>query len=685
MKKLLDGRKFTLGVCYYPEHWPETMWEEDLKRMQESGIEVVRIAEFAWSLTEPVEGCFTYEFFDRFLEVCQKSGMQVIFGTPTATPPAWLTVKYPEVLNAHPDGSRLEHGGRRHYNYNSPVYREKAALIVEKLAEHFGKHPSVIGWQIDNELNCETDEFYSEADQCAFRTFLRKKYETLEELNRAWGTVFWNQTYTAWDEILLPKRTRSGNPNPHALLDYARFISESAREFALLQSRILRRYIKEGDFITTNGRFDHLDNHALTRESLDFYTYDSYPDMAYNVDWGRQPSGLRDRESSQSLSEVRSVSPVFGIMEQQSGPNGWTTCMAAPAPKPGQMTLWTMQSVAHGADYIGYFRWRTCPFGTEMYWHGILDCSGRENRRIAELRAIRRKLDLIQEAAGGRYRAEVAVVKDYDNSWDLRIDMWHRDLEAVSQVGIFAAAQKSHTPLDYVYLSEEGASAPLSSYKVLIYAHPCIMSEARAAVLKTYVEEGGILVLGCRSGYKDLDGHCVTQELPGLLRPLSGADVPEFTRTCPGDSPVWIRWGDRRFEAPVFNDILQPLAYEGEPAEVLGVYENCYYAGKGALLFQRYGKGGVYSLGTVFTEELAAAFLEKTAVAEPAGEILELPESCELSIREKGGDKYYFVLNYGRDCAAIGLKSPFFSLFDGRTVEKEMILEPFGTAVLKRA
>ncbi|MDE5893206.1 MAG: beta-galactosidase [Acetatifactor sp.] len=683
MGKLLDGTKFTLGVCYYPEHWPESMWAADLERMLECGIEVVRIAEFAWNLIEPSEGCFTFDFFDRFLVLCQEKGMKVIFGTPTATPPAWLTRRYPEVLNVRPDGTMLEHGGRRHYNYNSPVYREKTSIIVEQLARHFGQHPAVIGWQIDNELNCEVDEFYSEADTCAFRVFLQDKYKTLEELNRAWGTVFWNQTYTDWEEIVLPKRTRSGNPNPHALLDYARFISHSARGFASMQSNILRKYIKEDDFITTNGRFDHLDNHRMTKESLDVYFYDSYPDMAYNVDGGRLPSGLRDRESSQSLSEVRSISPIFGIMEQQSGPNGWTTCMAAPAPKPGQMTLWTMQSIAHGADYISYFRWRTCTFGTEIYWHGILDYSGRENRRIAELRTIRRKLDLIQEAAGGRYQADVAVVKDYDNCWDLRIDMWHRDLEAASQPAIFAAAQKTHTPLDYVYLSEEGASAPLSSYKVLIYAHPCIMYGARAAALEKYVTEGGTLILGCRSGYKDLDGHCVMEDLPGVLQPLTGADIPEFTRTCPGEEPVRIRWGDNCFEAPVFNDILQPLMGAGEPAEILGVYENCYYAGEGALLRRRCGKGAVYLLGTVFTEELARALLEESHVADPEKETLVLPECCELAVREKNGRKYYFVLNYSGDCAAIELKHPLYSLLDERKVEREMLLEPFGTAVLK--
>ncbi|MCI8390825.1 MAG: beta-galactosidase [Roseburia sp.] len=697
MGQILDGTSYTLGVCYYPEHWPKAVWEDDLRRMKECGISVVRIAEFAWNLTEPKEGSFTFDFFDRFLDLCQRMDMRVIFGTPTATPPAWLTKKYPEVLNVREDGIRLTHGGRRQYNYNSPVYREKTALIVEKIAEHYGPHPAVCGWQIDNEINCELDVFYSEADEAAFRIWLREKYGTLEALNEAWGTVFWNQTCTDWEEVLIPKRARSGSVNPHAMLDYARFISHSARSFVKLQSDILHRYRKPGDVITTNGRFDHLDNHRMTEESLDFFCYDSYPNMVYDAHSGKEAEGLKDRLSGQFLSEVRSVSPVFGIMEQQSGANGGTGGMAAPAPKPGQMTLWTMQSIAHGADFISYFRWRTCTFGTEMYWHGILDYSGRENRRIAEVRLIREKLDAIGEAAGSRYLAGVAVIKDYDNCWDLRIDTWHWDLEAVSQNAVFAAAQKLHTPLDYVYLSDEGASAPLSGYSVLIYPHPCILSAARTAQLEEYVKGGGTLILGCRSGYKDMDGHCVTEDLPGLLRPLTGADIPEFTRTCAGDAPVLIRWGERQYEAEVFCDQLTPLESKnpterpgrvaectGETAEVLGVYENCYFAGSGALLRHRYGKGCVYSLGTVFTEALAAALLRETGAAEPEADIMKLPECCELAIRVKCGVKYYFVLNYSDSPAEVLLNHPFINLMDAKEYKEKMTLEPFGVAVLRR-
>ena len=157
--------EYTVGVCYYPEHWDESLWESDLERMLQTGITVIRIAEFSWNLTEPKEGVFCFDFFDRFLDLCAQKGMKVIFGTPTATPPAWLTSKYPEVLNADINSLPYEHGARRHYNYNAPIYQEKVRTIVTVLGEHYGKHPAIIGWQIDNELNCETADFHSEADQ----------------------------------------------------------------------------------------------------------------------------------------------------------------------------------------------------------------------------------------------------------------------------------------------------------------------------------------------------------------------------------------------------------------------------------------------------------------------------------------------------------------------------------------
>lgn len=681
MRQIVNGKEMVLGTCYYPEHWPENLWEEDLERMLECGIQVIRIAEFAWSKVEPYEGVFTYEFFDRFLDLAREKGMKVIFCTPTATPPAWLTEKYPEVLNGTIDGVLFRHGGRRHYNYNSPVYQEKTRIITEAFASHYGPHPAVIGWQIDNELNCERDEFYSESDTAAFRVFLQKKYGSLDKLNEAWGTTFWNQTYTDWKEVHIPRTTPSNNTNPHEVLDYTRFISDSACRYAKLQSDIIRKYVKPGDFITTNGLFSNLDNQRMAGESLDFIMYDSYPNFAFTKEnYEKFSATLQDRMWSRNLTEVRAVSPNFGIMEQQSGANGWNNRMAAPTPKPGQMTLWTMQSAAHGADYVSYFRWRTCTMGTEIYWHGILDYSGRENRRLREVREIHRKFQAISEAAGSRYEARTAVLKDYDNIWDAQLDIWHGDVDRLSQQSLFLAAQKSHTPMDYVYLREDTTAEDLKKYQVIFYPHPVIVNQQRAAILEEYVEAGGCLVLGCRSGYKDMTGKCVMDRLPGLLAKMSGTDIPEYTRVNPDDEPVYIDWDGIRLEAAVFNDQLEPLTAD---AQVLGRYENCYYAGTPGLICNVLGAGKVYYFGAAFMEETARVFLEKLGAASPYADVLELPWECELAVREKDGRKYYFVLNYKKTPVKIQVKEALVDLYTGETVSGQVELEAFGTKVYR--
>lgn len=679
MNTLLKGDRLILGTCYYPEHWPETMWREDLLRMLDAGIEVIRIAEFAWSKVEPTEGNYTYEFFDRFLDIAEETGMKVIFCTPTATPPAWLTEKYPEVLNVDQDGTYFYHGCRRHYNYNSPVYQKFSKEITEKFAEHYAKRPCIIGWQLDNEINCEKNVFYSESDHKAFRVFLKNKYGTLDRLNDAWGTVFWNQTYTDWEEVHCPRKTYSDSTNPHEVLDYVRFISESARGFAKDQSDILRRYIKPGDFITTNGMFGHLDNHAMNKESLDFYMYDSYPNFAYCLD-ANHDDEMKDRKWSRNLTEVRSISPAFGIMEQQSGANGWNTRMEAPTPRPGQMTLWTMQSIAHGADYVSYFRWRTCTFGTEIYWHGILDYSGRDNRRIREVKDIHKKLQGMSKVAGSRYEAQIAVLKDYDNVFDAEIDRWHERVYWESEEAFFKATQKSHTPLDYVYLTDGLTAEELLKYKVLVYPHCTIVTEERAELLKAYVKAGGTLVIGCRSGYKDITGKCVMDKLPGLLSELTGTDIPEYSFIAPDAGRVTVKWGEDEFEASVFADLLEA---KGENAKVVGTYTADYYAGSGALIENQYGEGTAYYYGSAWNEEAADLFLKKLGVRSPYQDVIELPQTCELAVREKDGVKYLFVLNYMKEAAEIQLLKNAEDLYTGETVQGTITLEPYGTRVLR--
>ncbi|MEG2316327.1 MAG: beta-galactosidase, partial [Clostridia bacterium] len=228
MDKSIHMENLSLGVCYYPEHWDETLWQDDLRRMKELGIGTVRVFEFAWSLVEPREGEYDFRLFDSFLALAKKEAMRVIFGTPTATPPAWLTHAHPDVLNCNKDGQKMYHGHRRHYNYNSTVFHDYVRSIVTVLADRYGTHPAIIGWQIDNEINCEVDTFYSQADHAAFRTYLRERFGTLEALNDAIGGRFWSQSYSTWDEVTLERHTPHEQGNPHMALLNKAFFSYSA-------------------------------------------------------------------------------------------------------------------------------------------------------------------------------------------------------------------------------------------------------------------------------------------------------------------------------------------------------------------------------------------------------------------------------------------------------------------------
>lgn len=659
MKHILDGKRVVLGTCYYPEHWAESLWSEDLDRMLNVGIETIRVAEFAWSKVEPTEGNFVFDFWDRFLDLCDTKGMKVIFCTPTATPPAWLTEKYPEVLNADINGTLFRHGSRRHYNYNSPKYREKSRIITEVFASHYANRKCIIGWQLDNELNCETGEFYSEADSDSFRQWLVNKYKTLDALNDAWGTVFWNQTYTDWREVYVPRKTVNGANNQHQRLDYLRFVSDSCRSFAKEQSDILRRYIKEDDFITTNGLFGHLDNHAMARESLDFYMYDSYPNFSNRVTKTNHDE-FEDRWWSHHLTETRSISPIFGIMEQQTGANGWTIWDGVPTPRPGQICLWAMQSIAHGADFVSFFRWRTCTFGTEIYWHGILDYSGRDNERLAEIAEINGKVSHLKSVAGKQYDAKVCVLRDYDNNFDAEIDRWHGSLEGPSQNALFRALQKTHTPFDYVYFYEGGLSAELSKYKAVFWPHPVIASEMQAAELEKYVENGGILIIGARAGYKDDNGHCVMEKLPGVFAKLTGADVYEYSFIQPDIGKIGVDFEGTKFSAEVFADRIS----EESSADIVGRYTDEFFAGDGAVTENFIGRGCVYYYGSVFNEKSVKAFLDKLKLSNPYGDIVKVPESVEIAVR----GNVMFILNYKNEYCEISFKKPVTDLFSGTSL-----------------
>lgn len=676
MRKHIKTDHITMGVCYYPEHWDKSLWREDLRRMHKLGIEVIRIAEFAWNKFEPTEGNFDFTFFDEFMDLALEENIKVIFCTPTATPPVWLSEKYPEILNADIDGNLIYHGTRRHYNLNSEKYRFFTQRIVEKLAQHYSKYENIVAWQLDNEINCECDRYYSESDHAAFRRYLQNKFKTLDELNKAAGTTFWNQTYTDWSEVHLTRRTNAcGLTNPHMMLLEKRFISDTVISYFKLQADIIRKYSHAP--ITTNGLFGHIDYHRLIDEVLDFITYDNYPNFAYEINLDpTKGNGMRDRNSSFNLMRTRSISPIFGIMEQQSGPSGWTTTMMQSAPKPNQVKLWTMQAIAHGADFVSYFRWRTCSFGTEIYWHGIYNYDNLPNRRSREIESTSAEIKCLEDVCGREYVAEAAILCDYDNSWDGEADVWHSKPEQISNDGWFRAFQKKHIPCDLVNINDDTSPDELKKYKLLVYPHPTILTKERADILKAYAENGGTVIFGCRTGYKDINGICPMMQMPGYAAELCGAVVEEFTFISPYDSAPHVTIGGNRVQAVCFNDVLSVT-----DGEEIAVFEDSYYKGKPALVCKKHGGGRFYYFGAAFSEDAARALIALCGLRAPMNldEKIALPEDIELAIR---GDSI-FLLNYDDEVKTIKCSASFKNTLDGRIFENEIVIQPFGSVVLK--
>lgn len=678
MKRVTNETSIKLGVCYYPEHWPVELWEEDYARMREMGFSYLRMAEFAWTVFEPEEGTFHFDLFDQAIDLAHEHDLKVILGTPTATPPVWLTEKYPEVLNVSIDGVRYNHGSRRHYNYNAEMYHRLSKRIVSKMVEHYKDHPAVAGWQIDNEINCEMDVFYSEADHKKFREWAKQKYETLEKLNKAWGTVFWNQTYTSWDQVFLPRPTANGSQNPHQQLDEKRFISDSANNFVKMQADVIRS-LTSNQWITTNGMFGHLDNHQMTREVLDFYAYDSYPNFNKIIE-DNSEKPLRDRKWSLNLSTVRNFGGNFAVFEQQAGAGGWVNRIEQPTPHPGQLRLWTYQSIAHGTDLLLYFRWRTATKGSEIYWHGINDYHNLPNRRIEEITQTSGEIKKVgSKIFGSSYVAKAAILTDYDNEWDGKQDKWYGGFIGKSREAWFKVFQYHHIPVDIFYLSQNTMLDELAKYEVLVYPHAAIMTEASAKMLTRYAEQGGQIIFGCRTGYKDRNGQVNMMSLPGYIKDLVGITVEEYSLLNGWqDNPKVKLFNGQLIKSKGFIEVLQA---DADNVDFAGVYEDTHYKGKPALSKRSVGKGTAYYFGGVFDYKIADTILEDLQVTDYA-ELFELSEEIELAVREKNGEQLFMLLNYSKAKQTVNVKKEMINLLNNKKTKGEITLKGYDVLIL---
>jgi beta-galactosidase len=659
-----NGGKFIYGVDYYPEHWNETQWEKDAQMMQAAGINFVRLAEFAWVKMEPVEGQFDFGWLDRALKVLNAHGIKAVLGTPTASPPAWLYAKYPAVAAMDENGVRYRYGSRRNYCLHSANFLAATRRIVTAMAEHYKNHPGVLGWQIDNELGDPI--CYDASCRGAFQRWCRATYKTLAALNKAWGTIFWGHTYLVWSEIPLPWNTLGKAYNPSLALDHRRFHSAATHDYLKLQVDILRQ-ISPAKAITHNdmGMYDGVD-YSVLNQPLDFVAWDNYPmfgeDYANYFGVSLAHDLMRGSKNQQN----------FMIMEQQGGLPGWNVFWGRQA-APGLYRVWAYQAVAHGADGVCYFRWRTSRYGTEQYWQGILDQDSYPNARYEAVSQTGKELqqvtDLLRDS---KVVAPVALLVSPDSRWAFHIQPLGEKFNYNQQLHLYYDAfRRLGINVDVLFPQSD-----FTSYKIIVAPALFVVDKALTEKLTNYVKDGGTLILGFRSGVKDEHNIVTDQVLPGPLAEMAGIEIHDFDPQTNQEQEVAGPNGVGR-PARVWFDILTPTT-----AQPVLSYRKGYYAGKVAMTGNRFGKGRVYYVGTELTAEtyLEGAKLEAQGAGIPLGP--ELPEGVEMAVREKAGKKIIFLLNYTEKTQAVAFEQAYKNALTGETEPAQVQIPAFDVKVL---
>lgn len=660
---------FHFGAPYYPEHWTEEERREDAERMAEAEFTLVRMAEFAWDILEPEEGKYDFSLFDGVIARLGKEGIQTMLCTPTATPPRWLTAAHPDILREDSRGVPMQHGARQHACHTSLVFRDYSRRITQAMAQHYAGNPQVIAWQTDNEFNCHFSECHCPACQEGFQSFLRRKFGSdIGRLNQAWGTAFWAQTYQDFDQIPTPKPDRPCYDNPAHRLDYYRFVRESVAVFQHEQVAILRQ-AQPGWFIIHNGCFRHVDYRGLCGQDLDALGYDVYPFFDPDPDH-------RPYSQAFNLDRTRALTGNFFIPEHQSGGGGQGGYLHD-TPEPGELRRMTYTSIARGADGILYFRWRTCRFGAEEYWRGIIDHDNVPRRAYAEVAQIGLELKRIGPAIRGTHvRVDVGLAMG-----DIDVEEAH-DILSLGLPNPRQSAQSLHEELNRTgyavgCVHPEDSLGELSLY---VIPHWAVFDPGWVPALERFVLRGGTLVIGARTATKDLNNNVIAETPPGCLLDLTGVKVAEYGRqNCPEKRSLRITYGADHAPTEFWYEAL-----EVGDADELATWTGRHLSGKAAVTRRRLGRGAVYYVGTLLTPavwNLIWPRIREDSGVEPLWP--GTPSQVEVVLRSDGQRRIWFFMNRGDERVRLPRTPAGDSLLDDQPSGGPVFLERHGVLIIR--
>ena len=679
MKNIYNNEKRLLhGGDYNPDQWldyPDIL-KDDLRLMKLANVNTMTVGIFAWSALEPTEGNYNFEWLDKIIDDVYNQGGRVILATPSGARPAWLSEKYPEVLRTNDRREKMLHGGRHNHCFSSPIYREKTQKMNYKLAERYGNHPALIMWHVSNEYS---GDCHCELCQENFRDWLKNKYKTIENVNKAWWGPFWSHTYTDWSQIESPSSI--GENAVHGLnLDWKRFVTDQTIDFYENEAKPLRELTPNVP-ITTNFMADTDD--LIPFQSLNYDKFSKHVDI---LSWDCYPAWHNDWETTKDLAtKVGFINDLYRSLKQQPflimecTPSGVNWHNVNKAKRPGMHTLASMQLLAHGSDSVLYFQWRKSRGSSEKFHGAVVDHdNSEENRVFKEVSQVGEILDKIKEIKGSMKQSKVAIIYDWENDWALK------DAQGFGKESRrYPQTLQSH----YKYFWDKNISVDvvtpqqdLSKYSLVVAPMMYMMTEETMDRFRDYVKNGGVLVGSYLSGLVNETDLTYLGGWPKTLQEIYGIDVKEIDTLYPKDRNS-IKFGNESFEVVDYCTII-----EAKEAEVLAKYEEDFYKNTPAITKNNLEKGKAYFIGARTNQEFLSKFYDEIVKDLDINEVEDFISEGGISIqiRENKDAKYYFVMNFTEEEKNIEIKGSYLNLISGKMMERLNLMKPYDVYVLKK-